>query len=134
MPHDETSGAREAFQRYTQAFQKLDAGAAARHFYEPALFITPQDVQALPTIEAVERHYTRVMAGMPPDFARTEFSPLSEHRLSDDLVMISCRAIWKNAANEDLLAFGMTFTLRRRDDGWRIAVAIIHAPDGGPGR
>jgi ketosteroid isomerase-like protein len=134
MPHDETSEALEAFRRYTQAFQALDAHAVAQHFHEPAFFITPRDVLALATVEAVEETYTRVMADMPPDYARTEFAPLSEHRLSDDLVMVSGGGVWKNAANEDLMPFGMTYTLRRNGQTWRIVVAAIHAPDGGPGR
>jgi hypothetical protein len=134
MPHDETSGALEAFHRYTQAFQALDARAVAQHFHEPALFITPKDVLALPTVEAVEQAYTRVMAEMPPDYARTEFSAVSEHPLSDDLAMVSGGGVWKNAANEDLMPFGMTYTLRRSGPTWRIVVVAIHAPDGGPGR
>ena len=134
MPHDETSGALEAFRRYTEAFQALDARAVAQHFHEPAFFITPKDVLALPTVEAVEQTYARVMADMPPDYARTEFSPLSEHRLSDDLAMVRGGGVWKNAANEDLMPFGMTYTLRRSGHTWRIVVAAIHAPDGGAGR
>ena len=124
----------EAFRRYTEAFQALDPRAVARHFHEPAFFITPADVLSLPTVAAVEQTYARVMAGMPPDYARTEFSPLSEHRLSDDLAMVSGGGVWKNAANEDLMPFGMTYTLRRTGQTWRIVVAAIHAPDGGPGR
>ncbi|MGH9161785.1 MAG: nuclear transport factor 2 family protein [Vicinamibacteraceae bacterium] len=127
MPHDETSGALEAFRRYTQAFQALDARAVAQHFHEPAFFITPKDVLALPTVEAVEQTYARVMADMPPDYARTEFSSLSEHRLSDDLAMVRGGGVWKNAANEDLMPFGMTYTLRRSGQTWRIVVAAIHA-------
>ena len=135
MPHNSTttSGAIDAFQKYTEAFQKLDAGAVSRCFYEPAFFITPREALALPTAEAVEQAYTRVMADMPPDYARTEFSPLTEHRLADDLAMVSGSGIWKNRANEDLMSFGMTYTLRRSRDGWRILVAAIHAADGGPG-
>ena len=53
------------------------------------------------------------MADMPPDYVRTEFSPLSVHRLSDDLTMVSGSGAWKNAANDDLMPFGMTYTLRR---------------------
>ena len=134
MKHNGDSGVLEAFERYTQAFQALDARAVARHFHEPAFFITPKDVVSLPTAEAVEQTYTRVMADMPPDYVRTEFSPLSEHRLSDDLAMVSGSGVWKNAANEDLMPFGMTYTLRRSGQSWRIVVAAIHAPDGGPGR
>jgi hypothetical protein len=134
MPQNETSGALEAFRFYTQAFQALDARAVAQQFHQPAFIITPKDVLALPTIEAVEQAYTQVMADMPPDYARTEFSPISEHRLSDDLTMVSGSGVWKNAANEDLRSFGMTFTLRRSGRAWRIVVATIHAPDGGPGQ
>jgi ketosteroid isomerase-like protein len=134
MQHDETSGALEAFRRYTQAFQALDARAVAQHFHEPALFITPDDVRALPTAEAVERAYAGVMADMPPNYARTEFSSLAEHRLSDDLAMVSGAGVWKTKANQDLMPFGMTYTLRRNGETWRIVVAAIHAPDGGPGR
>ena len=84
--------------------------------------------------ETVEHAYARVMADMPPDYVRTEFSPLSVHRLSDDLAMVSGSGAWKNAANDDLMPFGMTYTLRRVGHTWRIVVAAIHAPDGGPGR
>jgi hypothetical protein len=71
---------------------------------------------------------------MPPDDGRTEFSPLSVHRLSDDLVMVNGRGAWKNAANDDLMPFGMTYTLRRIGQTWRIVVAATHASDGDPGR
>jgi ketosteroid isomerase-like protein len=134
MSQDDRRGALEAFRRYTQAFGALDPHAVATHFHEPAFFITPREVLALPTRAAVEQAYARVMADMPPDYDRTEFSPLTEHRLSDDLAMVSGGGVWKNAANDDLMPFGMTYTLRRTGQTWRIVVAAIHAPDGGPGR
>jgi len=133
MEHNGNSGAMKAFRQYTQAFHALDARAVAQHFHEPAFFITPKDVLALPNAAAVEQTYARVMADMPRDYDRTEFSALSEHRLSDDLAMVSGGGVWKNAANEDLMPFGMTYTLRRTGQTWRIVVAAIHAPDGGPG-
>jgi ketosteroid isomerase-like protein len=134
MQQEKPSGVLEAFQHYTQAFQALDARAVARHFHEPAFFITPQDASALPTAAAVEQTYARVMADLPRDYARTAFGPLSVHRLSDDLAMVSGGGAWKNAADEDLMPFGMTYTLRRTGQTWRIVVVAIHAPDGGPGR
>ena len=59
MKHNDDNGVLEAFERYTQAFQALDARAVARHFHEPAFFITPNDVVSLPTAEAVEQTYAR---------------------------------------------------------------------------
>src|SRR5262245_8503311 len=135
MQHDKPKEeALRSFQLYTQAFQALDARAVAQFFHEPAFFITPGDVHALPTTAAVEQMYARVMADLPPDYARTEFGPISVHRLADDLAMVSGAGVWKNAANDDLMPFGMTYTLRRTGNTWRIVVAAIHAPDGGIGR
>jgi ketosteroid isomerase-like protein len=135
MQHaDATEEVLHAFQRYTRAFQALDARAVAQHFHEPAFFITPRDVRALPTTSDVERAYAAVMADMPPDYVRTEFGPLSVHRLGDDLAMVSGVGAWKNAANDDLMPFGVTYTLRRTGRTWRIVVAAIHAPDGGVDR
>lgn len=133
MPHDDRSGVLDAFTQYTQAFQALDARAVAQHFHEPALFITPREIVTLPTAEAVEQAYARVMADMPADYVRTEFSRVTAHRLGDDLAMVSGGGTWKNAANEDLMPFGMTYMLRRSGNTWRIVVAAVHASDGGPG-
>jgi len=71
---------------------------------------------------------------MPPDYVRTEFSALTVHRLGDNLAMVSGGGAWKNAANEDLMPFGMRYTMRRIGPTWRMVVAAIHAADGGPGR
>jgi ketosteroid isomerase-like protein len=134
MQQQTTSEVLEAFERNAQAFQALDARAVARHFHEPALFITPREIRALPTAAAVEQAYAQVMADLPPEYARTEFGPLSVHRLADDLAMVSGSGAWKTADNKDLMPFGMTYTLRLTGQAWRIVVAAIHAPDGGPGR
>jgi ketosteroid isomerase-like protein len=130
MHHAETTQILDAFQRYTQAFQSLDARTVAQHYHEPAFFITPNDVLALPTKAAVEEVYARVMASLPKDYARTEFGPLSVHRLGDDLAMVSGSGVWKTTSNQDVMPFGMTYTLRRSGPSWRIVVAAIHAADG----
>jgi ketosteroid isomerase-like protein len=135
MHENQTTGAIEEFQQYTQAFGALDAGAVAQHFHEPALLITPQGTVALPTRATVEQTYAGLMADLPArGYARTEFSPLSERRLSDDLAIVSGGGVWKNASDEALMRFGMTYTLRRTGQTWRIVVAAVHAPDGSPGR
>lgn len=131
-PQIEIDSPVDTFREYTKAFQALDARRAAEYFHEPALLIAPNGIRPLPTIAAVEQEYKNVMAAMPRDYARTEFTPLSERRLGDDLAMVSGGGSWKNAANEDLMPFGMTYTLRRTNGRWRIVVAAIHAPDGGP--
>ena len=127
MGHDDSSAV-GAFRRYTQAFQALDARDVAQHFHEPAMLVTPKEVHALLTATDVERTYARIIADLPPDYARTDFSTVTELRLGDDLVSVSGRGAWKDAANRDLMPFGMTYLLRRTAGTWRIIVAAIHAP------
>lgn len=134
MPNNDTSGAIEAFRTYARAFNALDPAAVAQYFHEPALLITPDRTIALPTRAVVEQTYRRVMADLPArGYVRTEFTPLSERRLSDDLAIVSGEGRWKNAADEDFMRFGMTYTLRRTGETWRIVVGAIHAPDGKAG-
>ena len=133
MQH-EIDGAVEAFREYTRAFQALDSRAIAGYFHEPAVLITPKEVLALPTAAAAEQAFARILAELPPDYVRTDFSPVVAHRLGDDLAMLSGSGSWKNAADEDIMPFGMTYTLRRTGGAWRIVVAATHASDGGPGR
>jgi len=126
---EQSNGALASFKLYTKAFGALDARAVARHFYEPALLITPKEVIPLPTAAAVEETYARIMGDMPRDYTRTEFRGLSERRLGDDLALVTGNGSWKNASNDDIMPFGMTYTLRRTADTWRIVVAAIHASD-----
>jgi ketosteroid isomerase-like protein len=126
---EQSIGALAAFKLYTQAFGALDARAVARHFHEPALLVTPKDVIPLSTAAEVEQTYARIMGEMPRDYTRTEFRGLSERRLGDDLALVTGNGSWKNASNDDIMPFGMTYTLRRTADTWRIVVAVIHQAD-----
>jgi ketosteroid isomerase-like protein len=129
MQPQQSSGALAAFKLYTQAFGALDARAVAEHFHEPAMLIAPKEVIPLPNAAAVEQTYARIMGEMPGDYTRTEFRGLSERRLGDDLALVTGSGSWKNASNDDIMPFGMTYTLRRTANTWRIVVAAIHASD-----
>lgn len=130
MDKPKTGEAVEAFRRYAQAFQTLDPRAVVPHFHEPALMINPMGVTSLPNGAAVEQLYRPLMTSLPErGYARTEFSTMVEHRLSDDLAVVSGAGVWKKASGEDLHQFGMTYTFRRVGQTWRIVVAVIHDPE-----
>src|SRR5262245_56521071 len=116
-----------AFNLYTQAFGALDAKAVSRHFHAPALLVTPKDVIALLDAAAVEQTYAGIMRELPSDYTRTEFRNLQEHRLGDDVALVTGDGSWKNVANDDIMPFGMTYTLKRSGDTWLIVSAVIHA-------
>jgi hypothetical protein len=90
-------------------FHALNPRAVARHFHEPPLLITPKEGIARPTVAAVEESYRRMMSEMPPDYVRTQFSPLSVHRPGDDLAMVSGGGAWKNPAAVRVQASGQSY-------------------------
>ena len=129
MDRVQSSPAAEAFWSYTRAFQSQDVRAIAAHFNEPALMITPRGVHALPDRAAVEQLYASVIAEMPKKYARTEFERLDERRLGDVLTELNGSGTWVDTSGQKFMPFGMTYTLLRTDQGWRIVTAIIHAAD-----
>lgn len=119
----------EAFRAYTRAFSALDARSAASHFAEPAILVTPRGVNALPDRAAVERAYAAIMAELPAQgYERTDFTDLRERRLTENLVEVSGKGSWIRKDGSPFMPFGLTYTLRRADDVWRIVVALVHEP------
>jgi len=127
MEREKSSEVMATFRRYAQAFQALDARAVAHHFNEPAFSITPRGVVPLPSGAAVEHHYRGLMAELPAmGYARTEFSQLREERLNDDLAVVTGTGVWKKASGEDLIQFGVMYTMRRVQESWRIVIAVVY--------
>jgi ketosteroid isomerase-like protein len=130
MEQEQSGNAIAAFRHYAQAFQSLDPKAVAQHFNRPSLLIAPQRVLAFSTAADVEQAYAHVMAELPArGYSRTEFSPLVERRLSEDLAVVTGRGVWKTATGDELSHFGLTYTLRRSGEAWHIVVAAIHESD-----
>jgi ketosteroid isomerase-like protein len=126
----QSSPAIEAFWSYTKAFQSLDAVAVAAHYHEPAMMISPDGVHAFSNAAAVSQGYARVMADLSSKrYSRTAFSPIEERRLSEDVSLLTGSGSWIDSDGRPLMAFGMTFTLRRVENIWKIVVAIVHSAD-----
>jgi ketosteroid isomerase-like protein len=123
----------ECFRQYAEAFQALDPTAVARHFYEPALLITPHGVASLNTRAEVEQAYGRLMADLPAQgYARTDFSSLDERQLSEDLAIVSGTGVWRKTTGEAFAPFGLMYTLRRAERAWRIVIAMIYQRNATP--
>jgi len=120
----------EAFRQYAAVFEKLDPSAVVPYFHQPAMLISPQGKVSLPTATDVEQFLGRVMADLRAQaYAKSEFSGLTEHRLSPDLAIVSGVGIWRKATGEELRRFGLTYTLCRTPPSWQIVLAVIHDPE-----
>jgi ketosteroid isomerase-like protein len=128
MTREEESVA-QTFRDYIQAFQSLRAPAVLSYFQVPFVLIGDTGVRALADAGSLEAFVGQLMEGLRArDFARSAITDMRVHRMSEKLTLVSVRRIrYKNDGSE-LERLGETYTFRRCDDGWKIAVAIVHDP------
>ena len=120
----------QTFTNYTQAFQTLDPRAVLPYFHVPCMFIPPQGVRVLATAADVEALLTQVMEGLKArGYARSELMDLHVKQMSANTDLVSVSRVRYATDGRELERFGETYTLRRTEGGWKIAVAMIHDPD-----
>lgn len=123
----------EAFKRYVEAFEGLSPQAVVPFYNEPAMLISPQGIVALPTGADVEKLFAGVMSSLREQgYARSEFPRLAGLPLSEDLAIVTGVGVWRKKTGEELRRFGLTYTLCRAPESWKIVVALIHDPDVSP--
>jgi ketosteroid isomerase-like protein len=116
----------QTFTDYIQTFQTLDPHATLPYFHVPCMFIPPQGVRVLATAADVEALLTEVMQGLK---ARSELMNLHVKQMSGNTALVSVSRVRYATDGRELERLGETYTLRRTEGGWKIAVAMIHDPD-----
>jgi ketosteroid isomerase-like protein len=120
----------QAFTNYIQAFQTLDPHATIPYFHVPCMFIPPQGVRVLATAADVEALFTQVMEDLKSrSYARSALLNLHVNQMSDNTALVTVSRARYATDGRELERFGETYTLRRIEGGWKIAVAMIHDPD-----
>jgi ketosteroid isomerase-like protein len=120
----------QTFTNYIQTFETIDPHATLPYFHVPCIFIPPQGVRVLATAADVEALLTQVMEGLKArSYARSELTDLHVHQMSENTALVSVSRVRYKSDGQELERLGETYTLRRTDDGWKIAVAMIHDPD-----
>jgi ketosteroid isomerase-like protein len=120
----------QTFTNYTQAFQTLDPRAALPYFHLPCMFMPSQGVRVLTTAADVEALLTQVMEGLKArSYTRSELVNLNVKQMSANSALVSVSRVRHANDGRELERLGETYTLRRTEDGWKIAVAMIHDPD-----
>jgi ketosteroid isomerase-like protein len=120
----------QTFTNYIQTFQTLDPRATLPYFHVPCMFIPPQGVRVLVTAPDVEALLTEVMEGLKArSYARSELMDLHVKQMSGNTALVSVSRVRYTTDGRELERLGETYTLRRTESGWKIAVAMIHDPD-----
>jgi ketosteroid isomerase-like protein len=120
----------ETFTRYVQAFQTLNPQAVLPYCHVPCLLISPQGVRLMETPAEVEALFARMIEGLQSRrYARSEVTDLHVSQMSEHIAFVSVSRVRYNTDGQELERLGETYTLRKTDDGWKIAVATVHDPD-----
>jgi ketosteroid isomerase-like protein len=120
----------QTFANYIQTFQTLDPHATLPYFHLPCMFIPPQGVRVLATAADVEALLSQVMEGLKArSYARSALMDLHVKQMSGNTALVSVSRIRYATDGRELEGLGETYTLRKTEGGWKIAVAMIHDPD-----
>jgi len=120
----------QAFTNYIQAFQTLDPHATSPYFHVPCMFLPPRGVHVLTTAADVQALLVQIMEGLKArDYARSELLNRHVNQVSDNTALVTVSRVRYASDGRELERFGETYTLRRIESGWKIAVAMIHDPD-----
>jgi len=120
----------QTFTNYIQTFQTLDPRATLPYFHVPCMFIPAQGVCVLATAADVETLLTEVMQGLKTrSYARSALMDLHVKQMSGNTALVSVSRVRYATDERELERLGETYTLRKTEGGWKIAVAMIHDPD-----
>lgn len=120
----------QTFTNYTQIFQTLDPNTALPYFHVPCMFIHPQEVRDLATAADVKALLTQVMEGLKArSYAQSELMDLHVKQMLENTALVSASRVRYATDGRELERLGETYTLRKTEGGWKIAVAMIHDPD-----
>ena len=115
---------------YYTTFSTLEVETISPFFHEPCLFISPQGVVAAPTYDDVEDIFKVIAETLrSKDYGRSELTNLQVRRMSDAAMLASGVAVRYKTSGQELERVGVTYILQKSNNGWRIAVTVIHDAD-----
>src|ERR1700722_10574554 len=123
---DETA-VRQMLGEYYRAFSTLSVQAILPYLNQPAMLVGPAGAIALPTPSADETVFRPVMEGLRTrEFARSELGLAEIRILSGQAALVTGIAIRYRTDGTELERAGITYLLRKSDDGWKIVAMVLH--------
>jgi len=120
----------QTINNYFKTFQGLDSHATLPYFHVPCMFIPPQGVRVMATTSDVEALLTQIMEGLKArSYARSALMDLHVKQMSGNTALVSVSRVRYATDGRELERLGETYTLRKAEGGWKIAVAMIHDPE-----
>lgn len=112
---------------YYTAFSTLDVHAFLPYFHEPSLLIGPQGIFPAPTHAILSTIFAPALEGLRArGFGRSELSVQQSKILSETAALVTGVAIRYKTDGQELERVGVTYVLHKNDNGWKIAVLVLH--------
>lgn len=120
----------QTYKQYFEAFQALDPRAIVSYYHVPCVSISSGGVLVMTTGADVEAMFTRMMERLKRlGYARSELTDLRVTQLSDTIALLGIRGARYKEDGSVLEPLGATYTLRKTEGGWKMAVLTLHDPD-----
>jgi ketosteroid isomerase-like protein len=117
----------QTYTDYFQAFQNLDPEAVLPYYHLPCLFLSSHGVLLVTSAAEGRGLFAELMKGLKArSYARSGWGKLGVKRLSDHAALLSTRVVRYKTDGTELEQFGATYTFRKTDAGWKIAVVVVH--------
>lgn len=117
----------DTFHRYAQSFEDLKPYMVLPFYPYPAILISPEKTVAIKNWFEGFITFTLVMGNLKRrGYHHSRTQSLSVRQLSDNLAIISGTVIRSKQDGTELERFGLTYTLRQVQSGWKIIVGALH--------
>jgi hypothetical protein len=124
-----TDNPESALNAYIRAFETLDAEAVLPFYHIPGMFITPQDVFAMPDANTARALLFQFLGQLRAQSYRcTEISGLKVCSLSPGLVFCTGVFVRFNTSGQEIARVGFTYSMRNIGGSRKFVVAIVHEP------
>ncbi len=117
----------EAFNSYTEAFKKMDAGILVDYYDYPSTLTDNE--QTILMIHPIVGYF--VFGSIIKKFAEKNYGYsvldiITAKQLSENLALVSGRATRYQKNDQPYEDFGFTYTLRKKASKWKIIYGVIH--------
>ena len=119
---------REFFDRYTEAFQKVDVDAIPEFYTIPSISIRGDgSLVVFDTREALRRFFEGVARGYHDEgMRRAAYEPIVVEALGQAAKVVTLRWVLYDEADTEIRNWGQTYNVADRDGEWKIYVSTFH--------
>jgi hypothetical protein len=130
MSNDTIAAVFKLFTDYSIDFGKLDSNLIPTYFHLPSMLMTSKIVAPMGDENQVKKVFTQLFEKLKHDkFKESKLDSLNISKVSENQAIVTGVATRYREDDSVLEHFGLTYTLRNTNQGWKIIVGVLHDPN-----